>query len=415
MNRIQRPKGTTDTIPPHSRQIERVVERALTEFRLYGYHRIDTPVYEHTDLFERGLDEGSDIVTKEMYTFEDKGGRSVTLRPDMTAPVMRAVLENGMDKGSLPLKLYYHVPVFRHEKPQSGRFRQFWQVGVEALGPSGPSIDAEVVKLASDSILAAGVPDAVLRLNTIGHPECREAYIPRLRAFLENHRSELCEDCARKIDRNPLRTFDCKVESDRALMENAPLITEFICDECRSHFEDLKAMLDSLSVPFELDPTLVRGLDYYSRTTFEFVSPRLGAQSSVGAGGRYDYLGELIGGVSLPGVGFGLGIERLLMAADLREPAPVRELVFVVATAGLRRDALKLAARLRSQGIPSDVDHMERSVKAQFRSAARAGATKVIVMGEREAAVGRFTVKDMASGEEVEVGADHLMTALAPQ
>jgi len=386
-------------------------------FRLWGYQRIETPVFESTELFERGLAAGSDIVTKEMYTFEDKGGRSLTLRPDMTAPVVRATLEHGLDRMGLPVKLYYASPIFRHERPQAGRYRQFWQVGVEAIGSEAAAIDAEVIALASDVIAKIGLGGVTLKLNSIGHPECRALYLPLLRDYLMAHETELCSDCRRKIEANPLRTFDCKVPADREVMQNAPVIVDHLCAECKEHHESLKILLGAIDVEFVQDPRLVRGLDYYTRTAFEFVAQGLGSQDAVGAGGRYDGLSEQIGGPSLPGIGFGLGVERIALALEkqISEQDVVRDRLeaFVVWVGQeAEQPAFELVTKLRREGISADLDHSGRSIKAQFRQADRSGAQRVVVIGAKELAAAVYTLKDMQTGFETSVAAGELAQEL---
>lgn len=411
------PKGAPDIIPPRSSIYERVEKVAAERFRRYGYRRIETPVFEHTELFERGLTIGSDIVTKQMYTFEDKGGRSLTLRPDLTAPVVRAVLENHLDKAGLPVKLYYLAAVFRHERPQAGRYRQFRQAGVEVVGASTAEADAEVIELAHGVFRDLGLTQVTLLLNSIGHLECRGRYLPTLVQFLEARREQLCPDCQRKIERNPLRTFDCKVVRDREIMQKAPLITDYLCSDCKTHHEAVKSLLTQVGVSFIEDPRLVRGLDYYTRTSFEFIGEGLGSQDAIGAGGRYDGLSESLGGGHLPGVGFGLGVDRIAMLVEAGQsftPPAIR--VFVVAIGeDARRAAFPMVTQLRASGIAADFDLADRGMKGQFRSADRSGAPKVIVIGEREMATGSFTVKDMLSGEEETIMGDALVSYLKAQ
>lgn len=410
MTRFQAPRGTPDVLPPRSMLHQRIVRTAENLFARYGYRRIDTPVFEHTEVFVRGLSEKSDLVTKEMYTFQDKGGRSLTLRPEGTAPVVRAVLEHHLDRGGKPVKLYYTAAMFRHERPQAARYRQHTQVGVEAVGSEGPDIDAEVIHLARAVYDEVGLTRVGLFLNSIGHPGCRSVYLPELVKFLEAHRSELCKDCQRKIATNPLRTFDCKVENDRKIMAEAPLVTDYLCGSCADHFEAVQRALKELGVAFTLDPRLVRGFDYYTRTTFEFQHDKLGAQNSVGGGGRYDGLAELLGGEALPGIGFALGVDRIATALEadgrLRDWGIDVFLVTVGEVAGSR--ALPLASRLRTEGLSVDIDFEGRSVKAQFKSADRAGARFAVVLGERELAEDKATVRDMTTGEETTVPTDSL-------
>jgi histidyl-tRNA synthetase len=413
-SRITGPRGAPDLLPPRSALYDRIIEAAVRRFHLYGYRRIETPVFESTDVFERGLEEGSEIVTKQMYTFTDRGGRSLTLRPDMTAPVVRAILEHGLDRQRLPVKLYYVAPIFRQERPQAGRHRQFTQVGVEAVGSASAELDAEVIRLADDVYRDLGL-DARLSLNSVGHPGCRAEYIPLLQEFLRAHADQLCEDCRKKIETNPLRTFDCKIEQDRAILKDAPYITDHLCDPCRDHYDSVKELIKELGVDFVEDPTLVRGLDYYTRTAFEFVASGLGSQDAVGGGGRYDGLAEQLGGSSLPGIGFGLGVERIALALERGGDEPEFSLdVFVVSVGDRgRRQALKVASMLRDAGISTDLDFAGRALKGQFKAADRARARWVVVIGDKELDAGRYTVRSMSSGQESSVAADELIGFIA--
>ena len=414
-SKITGPKGAPDLFPPRSLLHDEIISRAAELCKLYGYGRIETPVFESTQLFEKGLEPGSDVVTKQMYSFEDRGGRSMTLRPDMTAPVVRSVLEHGLDRLGKPLKLYYVAPIFRQERPQAGRQRQFTQVGVEAVGSPGPEIDAEVIQLAMEVYRAAGLRDVELALNSIGHPECRASYIPKLQEYLRSIAGQLCEDCRRKIDTNPLRTFDCKVPSDRELLKDAPLIVDQLCEECAVHYGGLKSLLQESGVRFTEDPRLVRGLDYYTRTAFEFTAAGLGSQNAVGGGGRYDGLAEALGGPSLPGIGFGLGVERIAMALEAKGAGPARRLDVFVVSIGERARlvARAVVANLRSEGYATDLDFAGRDVKAQFKAANNLGARWVIVIGDKEIETGLYTVKNMETGEEQQVQPARLAGYLA--
>jgi histidyl-tRNA synthetase len=414
VSKPQAPRGVSDILPPRSELHERIIRSSEDLFRRYGYRRIDTPAFEHAEVFERSLDETSDIVTKEMYTFLDKAGRLMALRPEGTAPVVRAVIEHGLARKAEPVKLYYTAQMFRYERPQAGRRRQHTQVGVEALGSEGPDIDAEVIELAASVYKEVGLKGVILILNSIGHPECRAAYLPKLVEFLESRRSELCRDCQRKISINPLRTFDCKVQRDREVMKDAPVISDYLCNACSEHFDGVQALLKQVGVEYELEPRLVRGLDYYTRTTFEFDARELGAQNSVGAGGRYDGLAEQLGGDRLPGIGFGLGVDRIAQGLEAQGAKVEFGLdAFVVAVGeGGRREALSVATRLRGEGLKVDLDFSNRGVKRQFRSAHRLGARSVIVIGERELAEGHFTVRDMESGSESQRSVEELLAYL---
>lgn len=404
-SKITGPKGAPDLYPPRSLLHDEIISSATQLFKLYGYGRIETPVFEATQLFEKGLEPGSDVVTKQMYSFEDRGGRSLTLRPDMTAPVVRSIIEHGLDRQGKPLKLFYAAPIFRQERPQAGRQRQFTQVGVEAVGSPGPEIDAEVIQLAMEVYRSVGLRDVELALNSIGHPACRASYIPKLQEYLRSIEDQLCEDCRRKIETNPLRTFDCKNPSDKELLKDAPLIVDQLCDECAAHYDQLKSLLTDSGVRFTEDPRLVRGLDYYTRTAFEFTAGGLGSQNAVGGGGRYDGLAESLGGPSLPGIGFGLGVERIALALESKGVEPVRELdVFVVSLGDrARKVARAVAANLRSEGFSTDLDFAGRGVKAQFKAANQLGAEWVVVIGDKEIDTGLYTVKKMSTGDEQQV------------
>lgn len=416
-SKIAGPKGAPDLFPPLSRLHDHIIARAVEQFRRFGYQRIETPVFESTELFEKGLEPGSDVVTKQMYTFEDRGGRSLTLRPDMTAPVVRAILQHGLDDAlGKPVKLYYVSAIFRQERPQAGRQRQFTQVGVEAVGSAGPEIDAEVIALATQVYRSVDL-DVSLALNSIGHPGCRSDYIPRLQEFLRSVAEELCADCRRKIESNPLRTFDCKVEHDRELLQQAPLIVDQLCSECEDHYRGVKQLLESWGIDYTEDPRLVRGLDYYTRTAFEFTAVGLGSQNAVGGGGRYDGLAESLGGPSLPGLGFGLGVERIALALEAKgvEIDPSLD-VFIVTTGDqARATAYATAAGLRQQGYSVDLDFAGRGMKGQFKAANRLGSKWVVVIGPQELESGNFTLKNMVTGEQDEVEPERVADHMARQ
>lgn len=420
MARFEGPKGAPDILPGDdklpSELYQRVVRTGEDLFSRYGYRLIVTPVFEDTALFQRSLIETSEIVNKEMYTFEDRGGRSLTLRPEGTAPVMRGVLEHNLHRAGLPVKLYYTASTFRYEQPQAGRYRVFNQLGVEAIGADGPDIDAEVIELAAKLYGALGLQPELI-LNSIGHPACRAEYLPKLVEFLRSHFDELCEDCRRRTETNPLRTFDCKVPGDREIMASAPLITDYLCGSCADHFDGVQNLLTSVGIKFRLEPRLVRGLDYYTRTTFTFLAAGLGAQDEIGGGGRYDGLSELLGGDPLPGIGFGLGIERIVLAlrADGIE-APVGHDVYVAAAGDeTRGKVFEIVTGLRSAGWAVEFDQTARSLKGQLRSADRIRARFTVIVGERELSEGRYTVRDMTTGEEQLVPQDQLTDYLRAQ
>ncbi|MBX6349957.1 MAG: histidine--tRNA ligase [Clostridia bacterium] len=401
---IRRPRGTADILPPETARWQRAEAVAREVCRLYGYEEIRLPTFEHTELFHRGVGDTSDIVEKETYTFVDRGGRSLTLRPEGTAGVVRAYLENGLGSRPQPVKLYYlSLSAFRYENPQAGRLREHHQFGVEALGSDDPRLDAEVIALGADFLRRAGVRETGLALNSIGCPVCRPAYREALVAYFAPLAGKLCADCQRRLQRNPLRLLDCK--EDRELALAAPRALDYLCADCREHFEGVTRALAALGREFAIDPTLVRGIDYYTRTVFEFTHGALGAQASLFGGGRYDGLAEAIGGPPVPGVGFGLGMERLLQAVAAEtgpggeERAPEARLdVFVAALGAGREPAFRLLARLRELGLVADTDYLGRSLKAQLRAAGREGARFVAIVGEAEAEVGQVTLKAMDAG-----------------
>lgn len=387
-SKVSVPRGTRDVLPAEWRLRDRVLDAARRHLDAAGYGRIQTPTFEHTELFARGVGEGTDIVGKEMYTFRDRGDRSLTLRPEGTAGVVRAYIDHGMHRDPQPVKLWYAMPMFRYEKPQSGRLREHTQVGCEVLGSSSPVVDAELITILHRLYLDLGVPDVVLHLNSIGSPEARSAHRRALVEFLEPLRHELDADSLARVDVNPLRIFDSKVERTRELMQAAPVIAEFLTDEDRAHHEQVQALLASADVPYQLDDRLVRGLDYYTRTVFEFRCSALGAQDTIGAGGRYDGLVETLGGPATPGVGFGCGIERVLLAMEAggvhSDHAAVDVYVGMVrdeVSAGTRNDAFRVAAELRAAGLRVELDPEERGAGALGKRAGRTGAWGRIMAG----------------------------------
>ena len=413
---INIPKGTKDVLPSEAYKWHFVENTARRIAALYGLREIRTPTFEHTELFLRGVGDTTDIVNKEMYTFLDKGERSITLKPEGTAGVVRAFIENGLAGGVLPLKMYYLTPVFRYERPQAGRLREHHQFGVEIFGGKGPETDAEVILLARDYIRALGVEGVELNLNSIGCKHCRPKFNEALREYLRPHLSEMCPTCNARFEKNPLRILDCKEEACAKINEGAPKSVDFLCDECREHFEALKSILDGCGVPYKLNSKLVRGLDYYSKTVFEFVSTAIGSQGTVLGGGRYDTLIENLGGPSVPAVGFGSGIERMLLVLEnTGKPVPA-EPPLTAYVAGLdeegRRAAFALANELRQAGISADVDHASRSVKAQFKYAGKIGARFVVVIGADELASGEYTVKDMQTSASERIARENVAAYL---
>jgi histidyl-tRNA synthetase len=379
-SKYQAPRGTFDVLPADASARSTVESVAETIFGLAGYEEVATPAFEDTDLFVRGVGRSTDIVQKEMFTFTDKGDRSITLRPEGTAPICRAYLEHGMHKLAQPVKLFYVGPFFRHERPQAGRYRQFHQIGAEAIGSDSPLADAEVIILLADLLATLEVPGLELRLGSLGSFESRRAYLQRLSEYLREHEAQLSESVRERIDANPLRAFDAKDEGTRAVMAGAPTIVESLDGEDAAHFKQVRGQLDAVGLEYRIDPSLVRGLDYYTRTTFSFTCDRLGAQSEVGGGGRYDGLIEQLGGPPTPAVGWAVGIERILLAleGELEEEPPAND-VFIVAEADAdRQDAGVLAAQLRRVGFSAQVDLAGRAFKGQQKHAARTGARTVL-------------------------------------
>ncbi|GAC1412675.1 MAG: histidine--tRNA ligase [Actinomycetota bacterium] len=404
---LQAPRGTQDFFAPLSERFAEHERRSGELFGRAGYHRIITPAFEDTALFVRGAGEGSDIVNKEMYTFTDRSDNSLTLRPEGTAPVMRAIITNNLHQGGLPVKVWYSAAMFRYDRPKKGRYRQHHQVGLEVVGSVDPAVDAEVITLGKRMLEGAGITNLTLLLNSIGHPGCRADYAPRLKAFLESKRAELDADCQRRIDTNPLRVFDCKNERDQRILDDAPTIAEGLCDECREHFESVQGYLKELDVEFTIAPRLVRGLDYYTRTAFEFTTTVLeAAQSTVCGGGRYDALSEAIGGPSLPGIGFGSGIERVLIAQEASgaavDPRPAGCLVIPI-SAEQKDAAVRLCWTLRDAGLSSDLPYAERGLKANMKHANRIGARFAAIIGPNDLASGVCTMRDLQSGEQSEI------------
>jgi histidyl-tRNA synthetase len=394
-SKYQAPRGTFDVLPEQARARRRLERTAAEIFGRAGYEPIATPVFEGTDLFERGVGQSTDIVRKEMFTFEDKGGRSLTLRPEGTASICRAYLEHGMQKLAQPVKLFYLGPFFRHERPQAGRYRQFHQLGIECIGTDSPLADAEVIMLLSDLLGDMGVPGVELRLGSLGSLEARRSYLEDLKAHLHAHEGELSKDVRERIDINPLRAFDSDDEGTQGVMASAPTIVERLEGEDADHFEQVQALLDTAGIAYVIDPTLVRGLDYYTRTIFSFVCDRLGAQSEIGGGGRYDGLIEQLGGASTPAVGFAAGIERILLALDEEVPAEGRDAFVAVADPGQARRAMALAAELRHAGLSVEIDLAGRGMKGQLKHANRIGARRVLILEE-----GGAQLREMETGEQ---------------
>jgi histidyl-tRNA synthetase len=381
---FEAPRGTHDILPSEQPLWRLVTTEAERLCSLYGYRPITTPVFEDTAVFERTSGQGSDVVHKEMYTFEDRGGRSLTLRPEATAPIARAYLEHGLHREAQPVKLYTIATMYRYAAPQRGRYREHWQLSVEAIGSEDPSVDAEVIQLYDELLARLGVTNYELRLNSIGDENCRPAYLEQLTAWLDEHEDVLDEEARQKRATSPLRVFDVKNEQVQAALEDAPKIGDSLCEECRAHFEAVQAQLENYAVKFTLAPTLVRGLDYYTRTAFEFVDEAIGAKSSICGGGRYDGLIEQLGGRPTPGIGFGAGIERLLLSLEeagvTTEPEELDVFVAVV-EAELKPRALPLVQELRRHGLSTEVDYAGRSLKGQLTHARRLGAKAIVEWG----------------------------------
>lgn len=396
--RFTAPRGTFDILPAESVARARVYVAAAQAFERAGYGRIETPAFEETELFARGVGAATDIVAKEMFSFADQGGRELTLRPEGTAPICRAYVEHGMHKLPQPVKLWYWGPYFRHERPQAGRFRQFHQFGAEAIGTDDPLADAESIILLDEILRSLAVPGVRLRLGSLGSPESRAAYRDELRAHLRAHEDELSAEVRERIDHNPLRAFDSDDDGTRAVMASAPTMLERLEGADAEHFETVKRLLERAGVAYELDPALVRGLDYYTRTVFEFTSDELGAQSALGGGGRYDRLVEELGGPATAAVGWAAGIERILLALGGPEEGAALD-VFVAAADGQRERALAAVTELRGAGLRADLDLAGRSLKGQMKQAHRAGAARAVVLDED----GTAKMRDMQSGEQREI------------
>ncbi len=411
-SRYQAPRGTFDVLPADAHIRRRVEAVAAAACARAGYEPIATPAFEDTELFERGVGHSTDIVRKEMFSFEDKGGRGITLRPEGTAPICRAYLEHGMHKLAQPVKLSYVGPFFRHERPQAGRYRQFHQIGVESIGTDSPLADAEVIALLADLLAELGVPGVELRLGSLGSSESRKAYLEELRAHLRAHEGDLSKDVRERIEINPLRAFDADDEGTRGVMASAPTLVERLEGEDAEHFAEVRSLLEASGISFEIDPTLVRGLDYYSRTIFSFVCTELGAQSEVGVGGRYDGLIEQLGGLPTPAIGWAVGIERILLALgdeEEREPAPGPVFIsYDAADRTLGSRAIALATELRRAGIPAELDLAGRGQKGQLKHADRIGAKFVLLLDVDAPA----QLRDMQSGEQRPIESAGLIEAI---
>lgn len=406
------PKGTVDLVPGVSEKWKLVEGVFESEAELNGFAEVRTPVFEHTELFLRGVGDTTDVVEKQMYTFEDKGGRSVTLRPEGTAGAARAMLENGLYNGGYPVKLYYNTSCYRYEKPQAGRLRELHQFGVEMFGTAEPIADAQVIALALSAFKRLGLQDVGLQLNSIGCPACRKEYHKALKEYFTSRKDELCDTCLSRLDRNPMRILDCKSPVCQEIAAAAPKITDYLCDDCRAHFERVQEYLTALGVEFTIDPALVRGLDYYTRTVFEFPSKSLGF--ALGGGGRYDGLVEELGGKPTPGLGFGLGLDRIMMALDAQNvefPQPVRcELYLAALGAEALKKAFLMVDELHRCGVSAECDLCGRGLKAQMKYADKLGAGYTMVLGDNELQEGKAELKNMKTGEKrkISIGEDFI-------
>ena len=400
-NQIQAPKGVSEYVPPQSRKFESVRETLLTPARNAGYELIELPVFEDTELFTRGVGESTDVVSKEMYTFEDRGGRSITLRPEGTAGVMRAVIEHGLDRGQLPAKLYYSGAFFRAERPQAGRFRQFYQVGIEAIGTQDSALDAEVIAIADAGFKSIGLKKYRLEITSLGDSQSRAKHRVDLVAYIE--KLDLDDATKARATINPLRLFDDKREEVKKQMAKAPLLLDYLSDESRKEFESVQKHLTALGVEFTVNPRMVRGLDYYTGTTFEFVHELLGAQSGIGGGGRYDGLMAELGGQELSGIGFGLGIDRCVLAAEAEGISFDQEFtsdLFIIPLGDeSKTSALTIAQQLRSSGLRVEISFGDRALKGSMKAADKSGAAYIIVLGESEVSSGTVELKEMSTGK----------------
>jgi histidyl-tRNA synthetase len=412
--KISAPKGVSEYTPPRSSSFEFVRESLIDPARHAGYQLIELPVFEDTDLFKRGVGESTDVVSKEMYTFEDRGGRSITLRPEGTAGVMRSVIEHGLDRGQLPVKVWYSGQFFRAERPQAGRYRQFYQVGIEAIGLDDPAIDAEVIAIADAGFKALGLKQYRLELTSLGDAQSRAAHKVDLLKFIAT--LDLDEATAARAAINPLRLFDDKREEMKKAMTDAPLLINYLNESSRAHFDQVIEYLDALNVSYTLNPRMVRGLDYYTGTTFEFVHELLGAQSGIGGGGRYDGLMEQLGGQSLSGIGFGLGVDRALLAAEaegvIGSDSFVSDLFIIPLGEKAKLQALTIASSLRAKGKKVEIAFGDRALKGAMKGADKSGAMHVIVLGDSEISSGTVLLKEMKSGAETSVKIDSLFEAL---
>ena len=405
---IQGQKGTKDMLPSEAYKWNYIADKLRKISEEYGIREIRTPMFEATELFERGVGETTDVVQKEMYTFEDKGGRSITLKPEGTAPAVRAFIEHSLYADAQPTKMFYFTDCFRYEKMQKGRLRQFHQYGIEVFGSQEASIDAEIISLVMRSLDEFGIKGISLNINSLGCPSCRAKYNEALKEYLKSNYDDLCETCKTRFEKNPMMIIDCKEKKCKEIVKNAPIILDFICDECKEHFEKLKNYLTAMGIEYNVDPQIVRGLDYYSKTVFEVIKDGL----TICGGGRYDYLVEEIGGPKTPAMGFGLGLERLLLTLEeegIKIEEPNRCDLFIGSMGdNAKLKAMKLAFDLRKEGLKVDIDHLGKSVKAQMKYANKIGARFTFVIGDSEIQENMVNVKRMSDGEKFEVALDNI-------
>ncbi len=407
------PRGTQDVLPEQSAKWQHIEKTAMKVADLFGFKEIRFPTFEHTELFARGVGDSTDVVQKEMYTFLDKGERSITLRPEGTAGCMRTLIEHGLLNGALPVKASYLTSCFRYEKPQAGRLREFHQFGAELVGTESPAADAEMIAMVSQIFDQLQIEGIELEINSIGCPECRAKYNEALKEYFHSHEDELCDTCRGRLDRNPMRILDCKSPICHQIAEGAPVILDYLCDDCKSHFDELKNRLTELGIEFKVNPTIVRGLDYYTRTVFEFVSTNIGSQGTVCGGGRYDGLIELLGGPKTPSIGFAMGIERLLLLMENTGVSFPDEATcdIYIGSMGTKAsiEAANLVNSLRAEGFKAESDLCGRSVKAQMKYADKIGAKLSCILGDSELENGKVSVKNMSDGKTEEVELDELI------
>ncbi|MBQ6847699.1 MAG: histidine--tRNA ligase [Clostridia bacterium] len=412
-------KGTNDVLPEQSHNWQFVENKMLETATQFGFKEIRVPVFEHTEVFLRSVGDTTDVVQKEMYTFDDKGGRSITLRPELTAGVIRSSIEKGLVNGALPQKLCYIGGCYRYEKPQAGRLREFHQFGVECVGAAAPNADAEVISLAKAVLENIGIKEISLEINSIGCPECRKEYHKALKEYFSKNLADLCDTCKDRLDRNPMRILDCKCPVCKGISENAPVVIDYLCEDCREHFESVKAHLKAMSIDFTVNPKIVRGLDYYTRTVFEFVSGDIGAQSTVCGGGRYDGLIKQMGGQDTPSLGFAMGIERLMMVlsaqkAELPE-APTCDLFIASLGEKASLKASALCKELRDEGYKVQTDICARGLKAQMKYANKIGAKFTLVLGDSEVESGKANLKNMSNSTEKQINLSETVEELGEE